>query len=226
MTQTSLVLSQRTWPGVGDLDDCWVLSSLQCVLAVAPWEHLPGSNVYRHAAGDPDDGKTDGGTIAEQLKAIRALYPYLGDELVPMRGIVPNELRQRVGAGWVVSVALTLGKLPPSIQYGSRSVPHQCTVAPRGDGIVFANPLAPMGSKWDDVTWPQIMPAITDYGSGKVFGVAYPPASSLVTHAPGYAAALKAALAQGCGPAITAARTEGRASMRLEAIAATTALKP
>jgi hypothetical protein len=74
-TQTSIVFSQRTWTGVGDLDDCWVLSSIQSAHAVAPWLHLPTTPQFRKAAGDPDDGKRDGGSIAEIIRAVTTLWP-------------------------------------------------------------------------------------------------------------------------------------------------------
>ena len=224
--QTSMVFSQRTWPGVGDLDDCWVLSSLQCVNCSAPWLYLPNSDVFRHAAGDPDDGKKDGGSIAEIVKGVTTLYPEFKGKLTAIRGETFATLRHLLAQGRPVSVALSSGKLPAAIRYGKGDVPHQATLVEKGDQLLFANPMAPMGSKWDRIDWGDVRPAILDYGAGKVFGVAFPDDNAMVTHAPGFAAALASEIAKLPKPDCTAARLEGFNDAKDKAQAAVAGIAP
>lgn len=230
--QTSIVFSQRTWTGVGDLDDCWVLSALQCVNACAPWLHLPGTTAFRLAAGDPDDGKTDGGSVAEIIRAVSKLYPELRP-LTALRGVTIANLRSHITEGRPVSVALMLDKLPPALRHGSKSVvAHQSTLAVSSGGeLVFANPLAPMGSRWDSgLDWSDVVPAIRAYGNGTAFGVAFPTSAAMAPYAPGVAelvarahatpdpALLEAARAAGFTAGFADAK--GKASAAVAAIAA------
>lgn len=229
--QLSMVLSQRTWPGVGDFDECWIMSILQCTLAVAPWEYLPGTDAMRAAAGDPDDGDHDGGNIREIRRAVRELWPRLDPMLTSLDGISIDRLKAEVRAGRPVSIALMPGKLPPRLRHGVGNVPHQCTVAERASGtIAFANPFATTGDRWDDVQWSDIVPAIEAYGRGKAVGVAWPSEHDALTASPTYrsrvAADVKAGIEAAQGPALEVARKEGRTSMRSEAIAAANALVP
>ena len=225
--QTSMVFSQRTWPGVGDLDDCWVLSSLQSVNCSAPWLYLPNSDVFRKAAGDPDDGKADGGRISEIVLGVTTLYPEFKGKLTRLVGEPFATLRHLAASGRPVSVALTSGKLPPDIRHGKGDVPHQCTVVEKAGGrVLFANPMAPMGSKWDEVDWTDIRPAILDYGNGKVFGVAFPDDDAMVRQAPGFAAALASEIAKLPKPDCTAERLAGFNDAKAKASAAVGAITP
>ncbi len=223
--QTSIVLSQRTWPGVGDLDDCWVLSILQCVLACLSWAHLPGTTAVRKAAGDPDDGKADGGNIAEIIRAAAALWPVLEGKLTPIRGGTPAALRAAVRAGRPASVALMLDKLPPALRYNGGSatpVAHQVTLAQAGDQLLLANPLKAMGQPWDVVTWAQVVPAIRAYGNGAVFAVLFPTSAAMAPYAPGVAELVAAAHGDPDPAALEAARQAGYAAGFGDAKAAAT----
>lgn len=226
--QLSMVLSQRSWPGVGDLDECWCLSTMQCVLACAPWSHLPGTDAFRQAAGDPDDGRRDGGSLAEIAKAVRQLWPAIGQRLAVWRGVTWDQLQAGVKGGHPVSVALTLGKLPPRLRYTTSDVPHQSTLAWREstDSLVFANPMAPATSKWDSVTWAELRPSILDYGNGRVFGVRFPSADAMLDECPGFADAVAAGVQAELGTALDDAKRQGRASMQQDAVAAVQALTP
>lgn len=209
-TQTSIVFSQRTWTGVGDLDDCWVLSSIQSAHAVAPWLHLPTSPSFRKAAGDPDDGNKDGGSIAEIIRGVTTAWPDFEGKLTALRSVTPWTLKAAAAKGHPLSVALMLDKLPPELRYGSKAVvAHQCTIVQKGDRILFANPLAPMGSRWDEIEWGAVMPAIRAYGNGTCFAVAFPTPATMTPLAPGVADLVAAAHATPSPEALAAAKKAG-----------------
>lgn len=228
--QLSMILSERTWPGVGDRDDCWVLSALQCTLAVAPWLHLPGSQVFRAAAGDPDDGKHDGGNIAEIIRGTEGTWPLLDGKLTALRGVPMTRIVNLVEKGRPVSIALMSGKLPPRIRHMPNDVAHQCSLFAQGDRILFANPMAQMADKLDEITWKDVRPAILAYGNGQAFGVAWPTADELASSAPGFAAALSDAIAHlprpDCAAAVAAARAAGFADAKVKAGQAVAAIAP
>ena len=222
-----MVFSERTWPGAGDLDECWVMSALQCVNASAPWLYLPNSDVFRHAAGDPDDGHRDGGSIAEIVKGVTTLYPEFKGNLTVLRGESFATLKRQAASGRPVSVALSAAKLPDKIRHGTGNVAHQCTVVLKPDGrVLFANPMAPMGSKWDNVDWNDLRPAILDYGNGKVFGIAFPDDNDMVRRAPGFAAALASEIAKLPKPDCTAERLAGFNDAKAKATEAVGAIVP
>jgi len=209
--QTSEVFNQRAWPGAGDVDDCWVLSAIQCVNVVAPWLALPTVPAFRKAAGDPDDGKNDGGNLAEISLGIRTTWPVLAGRLQAQRGVAWATLAGLLLEHRPASIAVVSSKLPPRLRYGFQGL-HQVTLAVSGQQPLLANPLAPPHSRWDRVTLAELQPAILAYGQAKAgkpgaWAVAFPTdAEAIALHplvAPehaasrreGYSAALEAAAA-------------------------------
>lgn len=191
--QLSIVLNQRTWQGAGDLDDCWVLSLLQAVLAVTPWVLLPGVTAVREAAGDPDDGDKDGGTVREIRRAILKLWPEYKNRLTVMERAPFAELQAEVRKGRPASIAVMSDKLPPALRYGlNTATAHQVTIAmPRAGHLVFANPLAPMGSRWDVINWADILPAMRAYSARGAYAVVLPRDVDMWAYAPGADSAVR-----------------------------------
>ena len=229
--QTSIVFSQRTWTGAGDLDDCWVVSALQCVNVVAPWLHLVTVPTFRQAAGDPDDGKDDGGKIAEIRLGVRTLYPDFEGRMDALRAVAPSVLRAEASKGRPLSVALMLDQLPARLQYGAKgAIAHQSTIVAKGDRLLFANPLAPMGSRWDDVAWSDVLPAIRAYGNGSCYAVAFPTQAELAPFYPGVAGLVAAAHETPSPEALAAARAAGAVAgfgdAKLKAQAAVAGIAP
>jgi hypothetical protein len=209
----SIVFSQRTWAGVGDLDDCWCLSLLQATNACAPWLGLPGVPAVRKAAGDPDDGKHDGGNLVEIHRATLALWPELVGRLTVLRDVSTATLQAAVRQGRPVSVATMADKLPPRIRYGAGAVAHQVTIAQRPGGqLILANPLAPMGSRWDQVSWSDVLPAVRAYGNGSAFAMAWPTITEMADKFPGVAELVAKAHGQPDPAAIAAATAAGHAT--------------
>lgn len=176
--QLSQVFNQKAWPRAGDVDDCWVVSAIQCTNTVFPWLHLPDVTQFRAAAGDPDDGVSDGGNSAEIVKGSVGVWPVLTGRLRAFR-LSWEAFVAYVNAGHPASIALMTGKLPAGLNHGqATNIAHQCSVArPKqgsGEPLYFANPLAPVYSHWDECGYVDIKAAVLDYGNGAVVGVGWP----------------------------------------------------
>lgn len=175
---------QASWPGAGDVDDCWAVADLQAVHAVAPWLLLPGVPAYRTAAGNPDMPGPTGGTIADSQRAIRRLYPAIaalsafwgeGDGKT-FDGLVLS-LRQ----GRVASLALLSGALPPALRHGFAGV-HRVAVFWSG-GPRILNPLAAAHSRPEAITASALQAACRAYDSTDIRAVLLPsPAQAFATH--------------------------------------------
>ena len=147
-SQVSVVLSQRRWFKAGDIDDCWVLSALQCVSMSAPWLYLPNVTDFRAKAGDPDDGKSDGGNTKEIAAGVTGMWPAFRGKLKVMNGGSYDKLIDYLLAGRPCSVAFDMTKVPTKYRYGV-TVPHQMTLVIRNAGgeneaKLLANPMAPI----------------------------------------------------------------------------------
>lgn len=166
------VFSQRFWPGVGDIDDCWCLADMQAIDAVAPWLRKIGVPAYREAAGNPDQPGITGGTITQSARAIRTLYPTLGPLI---RAISADD-----HLGWdtflsivkparlAVSLSVMNGALPLSLRYSTFTGGHRIAVQYSGTGVTWllCNPLAQPHSKPDSIDQSQLRAAVTAYGAG------------------------------------------------------------
>lgn len=162
------VLSQRTYPGAGDIDDCWVVSSIQAVLAHWPSLRKPTIPEFRAAAGDPDDGVSDGGNITEIINGITGLWAE--PELLVLRGVSWDTFAAEMQVHKIATVAVVSGSLPPADQYGFTGL-HQVTIELVGDDWYISNPLAADGSAPRLIGAASLRQALYDYGGGKVFAV-------------------------------------------------------
>lgn len=224
-----IVFSQRDWTRAGDLDDCWVLSSLQAVNCAAPWLYLPAVPGFRKAAGDPDDGHRDGGSINEIVKGVTTLYPEFTGKLKAMRGVTMQALGSSLRAGHPVSVALMQAKLPKELQCGSSNdVAHQCTLRSTSNGhLQFANPMVPhTGTRWADIELAQVRPAILAYGNGTVFGVEFPTAATMAPTYPPVSSIIDAEAEKRAAGLVKQAELRGYQQAKQQAIAACEAIKP
>jgi hypothetical protein len=138
-------LSQRTYPGVGDIDDCWVVATIWAIRrATHQSANLPNCKVYRAAAGDPDDGRSDGGTVKEITQANNRLYPHIADVTFQKQ----NGWTAFVGylnRGYTASLAVRSSYLPATLRYGFYGT-HQIAVFKRAGKFYVMNPLQPKGT--------------------------------------------------------------------------------
>lgn len=215
--QHSCVYSQRYWPGAGDIDDCWVVSAEQCQNVLTPDERLPGVPTFRAAAGNPDDpNEPDGGNLAQIVRGIEGCHPRYKGKLKRLRGASMDALKGYARERRPVSLAVLSAKLPAKLRYGFDGPLsfHQVSIlVPRDGVLLFANPLAPPQSRWDETFWAAITPAILAYGRARagtdgVWAVVFPTEEDMDR---------STAL-------INAARSEGYASAKAKALAAVEAI--
>jgi hypothetical protein len=180
--QTSMVFNQVKWPGAGDVDDCWVVSSLQAMNVTAPELRLVSVPTFRVAAGNPDMPGPTGGSLEDTIQGMVNLFPFYAGELRKLKGWTWDDFADLAREHRPMSVAVISGKLPTRLRYGfvgDKSF-HRITVVVKGAGRwLVANPLAPVYSRWEEVNPLEIKPAIMAYGrhvaghSG-VYAVAFP----------------------------------------------------
>lgn len=139
-------LDQRTYPGAGDVDDCWVVASIQAYRAVVPGGGTPGKPTiltFRTAANVPDKPGPTGSDRDHILRAVTRLgWNVIATASSPQFDTFMASLRQ----GKTASVAVDSGMLPPALQYSFRGK-HQISVDIDAAGQLWVvNPLQPKGT--------------------------------------------------------------------------------
>lgn len=166
--QTSIgVLSQLKWPEVGDIDDCWAMSDMMAVAAVAPWLELPGMTRYRSVAGIPDATGPTGGTIDGSAKAIRALWPDLaaaGLEISDNHSMTFAAFLTKIKANRSASVSVLSGALPSRLRFGFTGT-HRIAVV-FTDTLRVGNPLAQPHTRWLTISEAELAAATAAYPGG------------------------------------------------------------
>lgn len=186
--QISTVLSQREWYGnKGTINDCWVMAPSMCVLATTPWVTIPGITVFRANAGDPEDGVTDGGAISEIIRGVETTWPIYKDKLKGKRNAERSVIVNDLDEGRALSIRLMIGALPQRLRYTTSNVAHECALLKKNGEYRFANPLAPMPSRWDTVNLEDILPAMRAYtnGNGHTY-VRFPTILEMLQYHPAY----------------------------------------
>lgn len=211
--QISLVLSQRVWFKMGgktDLDDCWILTILQAILAITPWVQIASVARVREWANDPDDGESDGGNIREIVRAVETGYPEYKGKLRKLRGVSWSAFRDEIATGRFVSVALILNKLSPALRdtASDNPTPHQVLIGMVNGQVFLFNPMQDMPERPHRIELAEVKAAILEYGNNLVFGVSFPtPREMLPTH-PAYKSTLDSTVRD----MINTARIEGAKS--------------
>lgn len=176
--------SQKTWPRVGDIDDCWVISTIQGVNAVAPWLPLLTCTEFRTFAGDPDDGTRDGGNVDEIMKGITGAYPRLAPLVTAVRGWTWDKFLAELKVRRIATVCVSSAKLP--LQYGFTGLHQVLYEFVPSVGLYIANPLAPDRSALPRIATASAKEAAEAYGSGKVYAVLMPTEGAAFTTHPLY----------------------------------------
>ena len=145
MTALPGVYTQRT-PEAGDLDECGMFATIWAAKCADPNARIPSVREFRAAAGDPDDGVSDGWTLDEIARASAVIWPHLTQLRVEGKGdmtwdILSNHLAQ----GRPASLAVDSGDLPARLRFGFYGS-HQIGIARRDATVFVANPLAAQGS--------------------------------------------------------------------------------
>lgn len=163
--QTSMVFNQVHWPGIGgDVDDCWAVSGIQLVNVSAPWLRLVGVKTFRTAADNPDrPGVPDGGKLIDIERGILGCYPFMDGLIKRRTNMTWDDFKAMVRAGQPASVSIDSSKLDPSLRFRYTGL-HQITVAFKHGQLLYANPLAPVYSRWLKVKFAALRRAILSYG--------------------------------------------------------------
>lgn len=166
------IRNQATYPGAGDVDDCWVVATVWAATAFDPSVRQPTVPEFRKHAGDPDDGHLDGGSLAEVTRGARGSWADIATVSYdgPWSGFAT-----RVKGGRSASLAVLSSKLPAHLRFGFRFA-HQVGVVWDGKTFLLANPLAPSGSQPKPITEAALKAAATalPYG-GNVRALLFPP---------------------------------------------------
>lgn len=167
-------LNQKVYPGVGDIDDCWVVATVWAIRhKTHQSQNLPNCKTYRAAAGDPDNGYKDGGTLDEITKANNRLYPHVAD-VKYARQYGWAGLVALMNKGYTVSLAVRSAYLPRSLRYGFLGT-HQVAAFKRNGRFYIMNPLQPKGSAPTAISESALKTATYKFANGWVMASCIPP---------------------------------------------------
>lgn len=134
------VLSQRTYPGAGDIDDCWCVASIWAAASSKPTIVYPTITTFRKYAEKPDLPGPTGGNIFDINKAADAIWPTLPNYLEVTSRY--DDIKEHIKAGRPGTVSLDSAALPDRLQYNFIGK-HQVGVQMIADKLYCMNPLAP-----------------------------------------------------------------------------------
>lgn len=165
-------LSQRTYPGVRDIDDCWVVASIWAArYQTHQIKNLPSCTTFRDAADNPDDPyRSDGGNVDQINKACDRLWPTVKNILFKSRNW--GDFMRHLKAGASASVATKSSMLPSNLRFGFYG-PHQIAVVYRSGALYVMNPLAANGSAPIKISEYALQRAVMGL-NGWVFAVVFP----------------------------------------------------
>ena len=195
--QTSFTLNEVHWfANGGDVDSCGYISALQCAWAVAPWVFLESEKALRAAAGDPDDGIRDGTTLAEIKAAAEGCYPAFKGKCAVLSRVTWSRFVTEAKDNHPMSVSLMASKLPTRLRHGFAGA-HQCSLVVKADGrVLWADPLADASySRWTEIAFDDVRPAILAHGNGAVNAVRFPTEAEMFPSHPLFAEATRDAIA-------------------------------
>lgn len=157
------VFSQISWPGVGDVDDCWIIATYWALVAtgVMTREQLPSIYEFREAAGRPDKPGPSGGNNGNLITALNKLAPEA--DVRRFSGSLASFTKQ-LKLGYVASLSLDSGRLPKYLQFGFTGN-HQVSVYYQGGKFYIMNPLAKSGSGLLPIT-----ASALQFAAGGLFG--------------------------------------------------------
>jgi hypothetical protein len=166
-------LSQRTYPGVRDIDDCWVVASIWAVrYQTHQISNLPSCPTFRAAAGNPDDPyRSDGGNAKQIHQAVDRLWPTV--QSILYQSMDWDGFVRHLKAGASATVATLSSRLPSNLRFGFYG-PHQIAVVYRMGAFYAMNPLQPNGSPLIKISESALKAAVKAVANGWVLAVIFP----------------------------------------------------
>jgi hypothetical protein len=151
------VLSQRTYPGVGDIDDCWVIATVWAAASSKRTIAYPTVTTFRKFAGKPDLPGPSGGNIWDCNEGADGCWPDLQNFLV----ISPDydTIKEHLKAGRPGSAALDSAALPERLRYNFFGK-HQVGIQLIGTTLYCMNPLAVNGATPDRISYGELEKAM------------------------------------------------------------------
>ncbi len=167
------VYNQRSWPGVGDSDECWVIATFWALVAagVRTKAQLPTIYAFRAACDNPDQPGATGGTNGNILKAVRGIAPDANPVLYsgPWDGF-----DDWLDKGAVASLIVRCDHLPTRLQYGFAGL-HQIAVVKVGGKLLDADSLDAAGHAPREIARAELGHAAhAAYSDGKMNAVIIP----------------------------------------------------
>lgn len=153
------VLSQRTYPGVGDIDDCWCIATIWAAASSKPTIAYPTVTTFRQKAGKPDLPGPTGGNIFDCNAGADGCWPTLPNYLEVTANW--SEITTRIDAGQPGSISVDSAALPSDLRYNFYGK-HQVAVhRPRLTGPIYCmNPLAPANTTPRTISWDELKHAM------------------------------------------------------------------
>lgn len=152
------VLSQRTYPGVGDIDDCAVIATIWAAIASRPTIYRPSVEFFRAKAGRPDLPGATGLNIDQVLAGATGCWPAL--TITKYQSADYKPLIAAIKADHPASVPLDSAALPARLRYNFYGK-HQVGIAWDGRALRCMNPLAPDGSPTPTITQVELLYAMS-----------------------------------------------------------------
>lgn len=151
------VLSQRTYPGVGDIDDCWAIATIWAAASSHPTIVYPTVTTFRQKAGKPDLPGSTGGNIWDCNRGADGCWPNLPNYLSVTSDY--DNIKTHIAAGRPGSVSVMSSALPEDLRYNFWGT-HQIGVHLIGSTLYCMNPLAPNGTTPRTITYLELQKAM------------------------------------------------------------------
>jgi hypothetical protein len=151
------ILSQRTYPSAGDVDDCWVVATVWAAAQSKKTIAYPTVTTFRKFAERPDLPGPSGGNIDDCNRGADGCWPTLPNYLNKTSSwdvIHDNIAAHRPGSVGVLSSAL-----PSRLRYNFLGT-HQLGVYLQGDVLYCMNPLGPSGDEPDKILYSELQKAM------------------------------------------------------------------
>ncbi len=165
-------ISQLTYWGVGDIDECSILATYWAAMAAGYEGTLPSIEAFRKAAGRPDLPGPTGLTNAQVGAGIMGTGLGQMDVVSLAGGTTWAAFVSHMASGAAATIAVTAGLLPSKYRYNFAGG-HRVGVAFQNGKWYIADPLAKGGSRPLEISEADLRRAALGFGGGSVSGILF-----------------------------------------------------